>query len=65
MNKDQDIMHVGFTSKNLVCKKCRYGAITDPENSFCAFYDVKPYEIRCQGKDCPHFELFEKYAKQK
>lgn len=53
-----DVMVVSFGSKNLVCKQCKYGAITDPYNTFCAFYKVKPNSIYCEGKPCEHFEQF-------
>ncbi len=55
---DDDVMVVSFGSNNIVCKQCKYGAITDPYNTFCAFYEVKPKSIYCEGKPCEHFEQF-------
>lgn len=64
MEEKDDVMIVGFASKKLVCEKCRYGAITDPENTFCAFYKAKPYAVYCEGSECPHFDDFDKYANE-
>lgn len=55
---DNDVMVVSFGNDNIVCKQCKYGAITDPYNTFCAFYEVKPKSIYCEGKPCEHFEQF-------
>lgn len=55
---DDDVMVVSFGNDNIVCKQCKYGAITDPYNTFCAFYEVKPKSIYCEGKPCEHFERF-------
>lgn len=55
---DDDVMVVSFGNDNIVCKQCKYGAITDPYNTFCAFYKVKPHSVYCDGQPCEHFEQF-------
>lgn len=63
---DNSNLYVGLPSKKgIPCEKCRYGKITNPFNTFCAFYEVKPTAIYCNGEDCQFFESFAKYAGNK